>query len=192
MRTRTGVRLAVPTALAATALTACGDGTDGPGGPSRQQIAWAEEFCANVGAGGAGLEVPDVRGARPATAQSDIAAFLDALAKRLDALGVKLQSQGAPPVEGGKAAYTEAMADLVETKRALADSQVVLRESTVKDAASLRSALRKSGAGLRGLTSYAGPAQALQRNRELRPAFDEADSCRVIGRAGPSAPDARK
>ncbi|MEU6820851.1 hypothetical protein ABZ921_09495 [Streptomyces atriruber] len=152
------------------------------------QVDWASGVCDSVQDVGSELTLPasDHKDARKY--RSEVVTFMDALGRRLGALDKKMRHEGAPPVDGGDAAYKKALGNLRGARTSLAGTTAELKKADVTDEKSLKAALKKAGEGLREASAYQGPAQDFRGDPALKQAFDKAPECAGLpGAAGPSA-----
>ncbi|GAA0628050.1 hypothetical protein [Streptomyces crystallinus] len=181
---RTAVRL---TLLAAVGLaaTACGSSAQPP-----PEVDWAGGVCAHLADSGAGLAVPTVDRAQPARAKGQLVTFLTALDQRLGALRVQMRKDGAPPVDGGAAAFDTALARLDRARTSVGEAVGTLSRARVTDQKSLKSALDAAGSSLKAVSAYKGPAEDLRADPKLRKAFDDNPDCAgAVNAAGGGVPD---
>ncbi|PKV88921.1 hypothetical protein [Streptomyces sp. TLI_146] len=168
---RTVARLAL---LAAVGLptAACGSSAQPP-----PEVDWAGGVCAHLADSGAGLAVPTVDQAQPVRAKGQMVSFLTALSERLGALRADMRKDGAPPVDGGAAAFDTALAHLDRARTAVGDAVATLSRAQVTDQKSLKSALDAAGSSLKAVSAYKGPADDLRADPKLRKAFDDNPEC---------------
>ncbi|MDG4865968.1 hypothetical protein P8605_48235 [Streptomyces sp. T-3] len=176
---------ALAVAVATAALSACSSRVDD--GP---QVDWASGVCDSVQDVGSKLTLPASDQKDAKKYHSEVVTFLDELDRQLGALDKKLRQDGAPPVEGGDAAYKKALANLRDARSGLAGTTAELKAAEVTDEKSLKSALKKAGAGMKKAGAYQGPAHDFRADPALRQAFDKAPECANLPGAGASAPSA--
>ncbi|CAM5588565.1 hypothetical protein SALBM135S_01199 [Streptomyces alboniger] len=169
--------------VAAAALSGCGSRVDD--GP---KVDWASDVCGSVRDVGSKLTVPTADRKDPRKYRAEVVTFLDALGRQLGALDQKMGKDGAPPVEGGDAAYKKALKNLRLARGSLAGTTAELKKAEVTDKKSLKAALKKAGEGMDRAGSYQGPAHDLRADPELRQAFDKAPTCADLPGAGKPTP----
>ncbi|MGW0537182.1 hypothetical protein [Streptomyces sp. NPDC003032] len=157
---------------------------DGP------QVDWASGVCDSVQDVGSKLTLPSSDQKDAEKYHSEVVTFLDALGHRLATLDKKMQQDGAPPVDGGDAAYKKALANLREARDSLSGTTAQLKKAKVIDKKSLKAALKKAGAGMDKAGAYQGPAHDFRADPALRQAFDKAPECANLPGSGSSAPPA--
>jgi hypothetical protein len=157
---------------------------DGP------QVDWASDVCDSVQDVGSKLTVPTADRKDAKKYHAEVVTFMDALDHQLGALDKKMRQDGAPPVEGGDAAYKKALKNLRGARSSLADTTVELKRAEVTDEKSLKAALRKAGEGMDEAGAYQGPAHDLRADPALKQAFDKAPDCANLPGVGSSAPSA--
>lgn len=170
-RNRAAARLAL---LAAAVGLAAGCGSAAQPPP---EVDWAGGVCAHLADSGAGLAVPAVDKARPARAKDQMVTFLTALSERLGTLRADMRRDGAPPVDGGVAAFGTALARLDRARTSVGDAVATLSKAKVTDERSLKSALDAAGSSLKAVGAYKGPAEDLRADPKLRKAFDDNPDC---------------
>ncbi|WAL99668.1 hypothetical protein [Streptomyces sp. Je 1-369] len=196
-RTNAGVRRKRHTAgllsaslgvAAAVALSGCSSRAD-----DAPQVDWASDVCDSVQDVGSELTLPASNGKDGKDREdakkyhSEVVTFMDALGRRLGALDKKMRHEGAPPVDGGDAAYEKALGNLRSARSSLADTTARLKKADVTDEKSLEAALKQAGEGLRKASAYQGPAHDFRADPELGKAFDKAPECANLPGAGSSA-----
>ncbi|OAR23094.1 hypothetical protein A8W25_26625 [Streptomyces sp. ERV7] len=165
------------------AATACGSSAQPP-----PEVDWAGGVCAHLADSGAGLAVPTVDRTRPVRAKGQLVTFLTALSERLGSLRADMQKDGAPPVDGGAAAFGTALAHLDKARTSVGDAVATLSRARVTDEESLKSALDAAGSSLKEVGAYKGPADDLRADPQLRKAFDDNPDCaQAISAAGAGA-----
>ncbi|MEU4350591.1 hypothetical protein [Streptomyces sp. NPDC023838] len=160
--------------LAAVALpsAACGSSAQPP-----PEVDWAGGVCAHLTESGTGLAVPTVDQKQPVRAKGQMVTFLTALSERLGALRADMQKDGAPPVDGGAAAFGTALAHLDRARTSVGQAVATLSRAEVTDQKSLKSALDAAGSSLKAVSAYKGPADDLRADPKLRKAFDDNPDC---------------
>ncbi|MEV2254388.1 hypothetical protein AB0I94_28030 [Streptomyces sp. NPDC050147] len=174
--------LVAATVTIAVPITGCSSHVDD--GP---KVDWASGVCDSVQDVGSQLTLPTADQKDAKKYYSEVVTFLDALGSQLGALDKKVRRDGAPPVDGGTAAYKKALANLGDARSSLADTTAKLKDAKVVDEKSLKAALQKAGAGMDKVTAYQGPAHDFRADPALRKAFDEAPECANLPGAGASA-----
>ncbi|MEW2389995.1 hypothetical protein AB0933_16760 [Streptomyces venezuelae] len=160
---------------AAVVLSGCGSGAD-----DAPQVDWASDVCDSVRDVGSELTLPAADRKNAKEYHSEVVTFMDALGRRLGALDKKMRHEGAPPVDGGDAAYQKALGNLRTARSSLADTTARLKKADVTDEKSLKTALRKAGEGLRRASAYQGPAHDFRADPALGKAFDKAPKCKNL------------
>ncbi|GGP57730.1 hypothetical protein [Streptomyces melanogenes] len=168
---RAVARLALLAAVGLPAA-ACGSSSQPP-----PEVDWAGGVCAHLADSGAGLAVPTVDKAQPVRAKGQLVTFLTALSERLGSLRADMQKDGAPPVDGGAAAFGTALAHLDRARTSVGDAVATLSKAQVTDQKSLKSALDAAGSSLKAVSAYKGPADDLRADPKLRKAFDGNPDC---------------
>ncbi|MEU5432741.1 hypothetical protein AB0G73_05115 [Streptomyces sp. NPDC020719] len=174
---------AAPAALLAAvclAVTGCGSSSQPP-----PEVDWAAGVCRHLTDSGARLAVPTVDRTQPVRAQRQMVTFLTALGDRLGALRTAMGKDGAPPVDGGAAAFGKALARLDRARASVGEAAATLSRAKVTDQKSLNSALDAAGTSLRAVGSYKGPADDLRTDPKLKAAFDENPGCAAADNAAP-------
>src|ERR1051325_627783 len=98
-------------------VAGCGSGSAGGGQVNGQAIAWAEQVCQTVQAGGQRLsQLPQVDPNNPAQAKDGLVGYLGVLLEALDSVATGITSAGAPPVDNGQSAVKAAMDTLAKTR----------------------------------------------------------------------------
>ena len=168
---------------ASTILTA-GCGSDSGGGQvSGQAIAWAEQVCQTVQAGGQRLsQLPQVDPNNPLQARDSLVGYLGVLLESLDAVANGITSAGTPPVANGQSAVTAAMSTLTKTRSAVGDARTKLQQAPA-DPASFQQVLTQVGQGMGSLGNTEGPTKDLRANPELNEAFTQAPTCQKLDTA---------
>ncbi|MBD0747800.1 hypothetical protein BG418_03350 [Streptomyces sp. CBMA152] len=164
--------LAAVLAAACLAVTGCGSSSQPP-----PEVDWAAGVCRHLTDSGARLAVPTVDRTQPVRAQRQMVTFLTALSDRLGALRTAMGKDGAPPVDGGAAAFGKALAHLDKARASVGEAAATLSRATVTDQKSLNSALDAAGTSLRAVGAYKGPADDLRTDPKLKAAFDESPGC---------------
>lgn len=164
------------------AIAACDSGSsDGGGQVSGKAIAWAEQVCQNVQAGGERLsQLPQVDPSNPVGARDSLVSYLGVLTEALDSLASGLTSAGAPPVDNGQSAVNAAMSTLTKTRTAVGDARTKLQQ-TPGDPASFQKVLTEIGEGMGKLDAAEGPTKDLRANPQLNEAFTQAPTCKRLG-----------
>ncbi|WP_165984686.1 hypothetical protein [Streptomyces sp. YIM 98790] len=162
--------------------TGTGDGRETAAEVSAEVLAWSEEFCGHVAAGGDGLTVPE-EGTEdgPQQAQEDIVLFLDDLAGRLAALEEGITETGPPPVPEGQALFDAALSGLGEARTALASAASSLEEAGVNDdPEALATAVSRAEEDMAAVDGYEGPVREFRADEQLNTAFDALENCRDL------------
>ncbi|MFI7320800.1 hypothetical protein [Streptomyces venezuelae] len=164
---------------AAVLLSGCSSRSD-----DAPQVDWASDVCDSVQDVGSELTLPASDHKDAKKYHSEVVTFMDALGRRLGALDRKMRHEGAPPVDGGDAAYEKALGNLRTARSSLAGTTARLKKADVTDEKSLEAALKRAGEGLRKASAYQGPAHDLRADPALGKAFDKAPECANLPGAG--------
>lgn len=186
-RKRHAAALLSATLAVAVAVTMSGCSSRVDDGP---QVDWASDVCDSVQDVGSKLTLPAADHKHPKKYHAEVVGFMDALGRQLGALEKKMRQDGAPPVEGGDAAYKKALKNLRGARSSLAGTTAELRKTEVTDEKSLKAALKKAGEGMDQAGGYQGPAHDFRADPALKQAFDKAPACENLPGTGPSAPPA--
>ncbi|WP_371530660.1 hypothetical protein OG302_36355 [Streptomyces sp. NBC_01283] len=154
------------------------------------KVDWASDVCDSVRDVGSKLTVPTADSRDAKKYHAEVVTFMDALGRQLGALDAKMRQEGAPPVEGGDAAYKTALANLRNARSSLAGTTAELKKAKVTDEKSLKAALKKAGKGMDQASAYQGPAHDFRADPALKQAFEKAPQCANLPGAGGSAPSA--
>ncbi|QES45497.1 hypothetical protein DEJ49_34935 [Streptomyces venezuelae] len=148
------------------------------------QVDWASGVCDSVQDVGSELPLPASDHKDAKKYHAEVVTFMDALGRRLGALDKKMRHEGAPPVDGGDAAYEKALGNLRTARTSLAGATARLKKADVTDEKSLEAALKRAGEGLRKASAYQGPAHDFRADPALGKAFDKAPECANLPGAG--------
>ncbi|MEV8314682.1 hypothetical protein AB0Q95_10965 [Streptomyces sp. NPDC059900] len=183
-RTTALLSAALGVAVAATISGCSSRVDDGP------QVDWASDVCDSVQDVGSELTLPAADRKDAKKYHAEVVTFMEALDRQLGALDKKMRQDGAPPVDGGDAAYKKALKNLRGARTSLAGTTSQLKKAKVTDEKSLKAALKKAGEGMDKAGGYQGPAHDFQADPTLKQAFDKAPECENLPGVGPSAPSA--
>lgn len=175
---------ALAVAVAATVVGCSSRVDDGP------QVDWASDVCDSVQDVGSQLKLPVADQKDAKKYHAEVVTFMEALDRQLGALDKKMRQDGAPPVDGGAAAYKKALKNLRGARGSLADTTSELKKAKVTDERTLKAALKKAGEGMGKAGGYQGPAHDFRADPALKQAFDKAPECENLPGVGPSAPSA--
>ncbi len=160
----------------------CGSNSSG-GEVNGQAIAWAEQVCQTVQAGGQRLsQLPQVDPNNPAQAKDGLVGYLGVLLEALDSVASGITSAGNPPVANGQSAVNAAMDTLSKTRTAIGDARTKLSQAPA-DPASFQQVLTEVGEGMGKLGGTEGPTKELRANPELNEAFTQAPTCQRLDQA---------
>jgi hypothetical protein len=167
-------------ALAVVAGCSSNSGNNGVNG---QAIAWAEQVCQTVQAGGQRLsQLPQVDPNNPLQARDSLVGYLGVLQEALDSVANGITSAGAPPVANGQSAVTAAMNTLTKTRTAIGDARTKVQQAP-GDPAGFQQVLTEVGQGMGSLGNTEGPTKDLRANPELNEAFTKAPTCQKLDTA---------
>jgi hypothetical protein len=173
-------------ALAAT-VTACG--SDSGTSVSDQQptndkaVAWVEQVCKTVEAGGQKLStLPKIDPTNPQAAKDGLVGYLGSLVDALDGVAKGIRAAGVPPVADGQQTVDNALGTIAKVQGALDGARTKLTQATTADPVSFQKAMADATAGI-GQLDPAGPTKDLKANVALRDAFSAAPTCKRIDAA---------
>ncbi|MFC6880585.1 MULTISPECIES: hypothetical protein [Actinomadura] len=166
--------------VTATSVAGCSDDS-GDDKPTKAQLAWAGRICGTVKQSGATLRFPTVDPKNGPKSKSSIVKFLRDLSGSLKAQEATLRAAGAPPVDGGRAGYDTALANLTKVGQEVGATADALAKAKVKDKATLTRSLTDVGQKLARFNSYQGPTKDLRANPRLGAAFDQSSDCQRLG-----------
>lgn len=185
-RSPAGFRRGFAAVLAATALVAmaCANGGEpaatqpDPAAPTDEAVAWADSAC------GALVPVVESVQAPPPVELSDPEstrqAYLDYLDAAHERAGQALQAMdeaGPPPVPGGEELVRDVRDQLGDLQDDLGDARSRLETTAPNDVAGVGEAIVVAGNVIGSLGNTAHAVAAISGDPQLRPAFEQAQSC---------------
>lgn len=196
-------RLAATLVAAAFALVLTGCGSDNggsgsspgttsssspAGGAGGDAVAWAEKVCTSFeGQIGALSQAPDLDTSNPQTTKDSMATYLDGLASAIDSVVSGLKDAGAPPVDGGQQIVDDATKGFEEAQKTITDAKTTIEQAPVNDPTAFQAAFTKAGEELQKLSDL-DSLESLEKNTELKAAFEEAPTCKKLDEQAGGSP----
>ncbi|RZS32628.1 hypothetical protein EV193_1114 [Herbihabitans rhizosphaerae] len=174
---------AVVTAAAAVLVAATGCGSSSATETNEKAVAWSEQVCKTIEAGGLKLsQLPKVDPANPSSQKDGALGYLGTLVESLDGVANGIRAAGVPPVTDGQSTMDKALGTVDKAKASIEGARASIGKAPANDPLALQKAMAEAGGALQ-VASAEGPAKDLKANPELSKAFAESATCRKVGGA---------